>query len=182
MIRSICCNKCGDFLGCEYRCISYLTMQLCHEQVTVIAFAAKNPGTHMLVHGRAGVGKSYVRDKIIEVCQGTTSIVLGPTGMSINRKMPTPFVYTCARFLRATPESIRDCTNLAAHELAVPPNVLRRGQIIFEEAGMISPVEFCAMDKALQASLGVRKPFGGLRVILFCDVLQLRPVDGMHPV
>lgn len=157
-----------------------MTIKLSFEQACVVEYAAKNPGTHMLVHGRAGVGKSVVRDKIVEVCRGTKSIILGPTGMSINSKMPTPFVYTCARFLKATPSSIKSVTKLASNGLLLADTLLRKSHLLLEEAGMISPTEFCALDLALQGVLKNTLPFGGLRLIIFCDVLQLKPVEGMY--
>lgn len=45
---------------------------------------------------------------------------------------------------------------------------------------MVSCDEFAALDTHLRTALGVALPFGGLRVVLFCDVLQLQPVDGRY--
>ena len=155
-------------------------MKLVAEQFFVVEFAAKNPSTHMLVHGRAGVGKSVVRDSIVECCRGTTSVILGPTGMSVSAKMPTPYVFTCARFLKATPATIKDVNALASSGVLLGKDIIKRAQIIIEEAGMLSPTEFCALNVALQKAIGSRKPFGGIRIIIFCDVLQLKPVEGTY--
>lgn len=142
------------------------------DQREVVRFIVENPGTHVLVHGRAGVGKSYVRDMCVEQCGGVNTIVVGPTGLSIDA-VRTRHAYTLCRFLNGCSEGGKG--------VVVDVGLLRRSQVVVEEAGMVSPREWVALDQTLRDVLGhPHVPFGGVRLVLFCDLLQLRPVDGHY--
>lgn len=147
------------------------------DQASVVRYVVKNPSINVLVHGRAGVGKSFVRDTCIEACTGTKTIVVGPTGLSIDTlPAKVEYKFTLSRFLCAKGSTLGDVA-LLGQRLAVPTSVLQRSQIFIEEAGMLSAAEFTALHRALVRTLGVHKPFGGVRLVLFCDLLQLRPVN-----
>ena len=108
-------------------------------------------GRSFAVYGAAGTGKSAVRDRIAQL---VPAITLGPTGMCVAGTAGV----TVARFLRDRHHRIA----VGAHHT-----------VIVEEVAMVGTADFVALDAVLKRRLRSRRPFGGLRVVLFGDYLQL---------
>lgn len=122
---------------------------------------------HMAVFGGAGTGKTYLRDQI---AAQIPCFILGPTGASVTGARNA---WTIARFLGAR-EGASDAHSVVAN--FVPPPNLTSHTIIVDEIGMVGPENLTALDKALRSAADHRRVFGGLRVILIGDPLQLEPV------
>ena len=121
---------------------------------------------HLAVFGGAGTGKSHVRDEIAAVIP---AIILGPTGLSVIRAG-----MTIARFLGARVNAA-DAKTLAAN--FAPPDNLSAHVIIIDEISMVAPEDLAALDLALRNACNRALVFGGLRIILIGDPLQMEPVN-----
>lgn len=130
-------------------------MQLSGDQAAVLEEAGK--GGHLLVLGPAGTGKTALRNRIADQ---TGALVLGPTGASVAGRSGA---FTIARFMAM---SKKECAVRAG------------GTLIIDEISMVGAHLFVALSVALQRALSCRRPFGGMRVVLIGDLMQLRPPAG----
>ena len=104
------------------------------------------------VYGAAGTGKSVVRDYI---AKKVPCAVLGPTGMS----MCGAGGMTVARFLKATPKTIRNAGALSRSMSRIPNS--EHFTVIIDEAPMVATVEILALDRGLKLARKSPRPFGG---------------------
>ena len=125
------------------------------------------------VYGAAGTGKSVVRDYI---ARKVPCAVLGPTGMS----MSGAGGMTVARFLRATPKTLRDCGAMS-RSISRVPNV-PHFTVIIDEAPMVATVEILALDQGLKRLRNSSQPFGGVRVVVLGDFAQLASPSATIPL
>ena len=125
---------------------------------------------NFFITGNAGTGKStlleYFREKTkkniaIVALQGITA--LKAKGQTIHSffKFPIHFV------------TKKDVKTLRDREL-----VRRLDTLIIEEASMVGADIFDAIDISLRKNRNIDKPFGGVQIILFGDVMQLDPIIG----
>jgi len=130
----------------------------------------------ILLYGAAGTGKSTIVREISQALPGKV-IVVAPTGLAaanvdgttIHRLLgfgPYPISYRHPRQIRLLKPDRR--------------RVLRRAEIIIvDEASMLRADLMDALDWGLRKNLGKEtKPFGGKKVLLVGDLLQLDPVVG----
>lgn len=129
---------------------------------------ALTSSAHMAVFGGAGTGKTYLRDQI---AAKTPCFILGPTGASVTGARNA---WTIARFLGAR-KGASDAHSVVPN--FVPPPNLTSHSIIIDEVGMVGPEDLTALDLALRSAGNPNRVFGGLRVILIGDPLQLEPVN-----
>ena len=125
---------------------------------------------NVFITGNAGTGKStlleYFREKTkkniaIVAHQGITA--LKAKGQTIHSffKFPIHFV------------TKKDVKTLRNREL-----VRRLDTLIIEEVSMVGADIFDAIDISLRKNRNIDKPFGGVQIILFGDVMQLDPIIG----
>ena len=125
---------------------------------------------NVFITGNAGTGKStlleYFREKTkkniaIVAHQGITA--LKAKGQTIHSffKFPIHFV------------TKKDVKTLRDREL-----VRRLDTLIIEEASMVGADIFDAIDISLRKNRSIDKPFGGVQIILFGDLMQLPPITG----
>ena len=140
-------------------------------------YRAISKGGNHVITGEAGTGKSYLGEMIAE---DRFTIHLGPTGMSINHYKQG---FTIARFLNASPKNIDDSGSLINNFLPpFTPDELRHSQIFIDECFMISSGHFIALNGGLQKYLNNRLPFGGVRIIMLGDTLQLPSINDSEPM
>tara|TARA_B100001173_G_scaffold260689_1_gene234004 strand:- start:5187 stop:6686 length:1500 start_codon:yes stop_codon:yes gene_type:complete len=125
---------------------------------------------NVFVTGNAGTGKSTLLEYFREKTKKNTAIVayqgitaLKAKGQTIHSffKFPTHFV------------TKKDVKILRDREL-----VRRLDILIIEEVSMVRADVFDAIDISLRKNRSIDKPFGGVQIILFGDVMQLDPIIG----
>lgn len=130
----------------------------------------KTSNSNMLVLGKAGAGKSYL---IKELCKTREDIILGcPTGiaaMNINGR---------------TLDSIF-CIKQNSIEYTFPKMdnygillMLKSNILLIDEISMVKLNTLDNIDKTLKIIKRNEKPFGGLRLLFFGDMMQLEPIVG----
>jgi ATP-dependent DNA helicase PIF1 len=138
------------------------------EYAAAWAFLVDGQG-HLFVTGRAGTGKSTLlkclRDMIDE-----QAVVLAPTGLAavnVGGQTIHSFFGLPPRLVR--PDDIRRSRN---------GRIMRRLRtLIIDEVSMVRSDLLWAIDQSLRLNRGrPRKPFGGVRLLLFGDLHQLPPV------
>lgn len=143
----------------------------------------------ILVTGAAGTGKSKVLKAMMAVAEskgiplmvtaftGRAAVLLGPSATTIHSAMGW----------RVPPKGATDAKNnphspaaFAAQSFANPKvkeRIRRRNLIlVIEEGSMVDVRSFFAMDLAFRRCLGNDAPFGGVRVVVFADFCQLKPI------
>ena len=135
---------------------------------------------HLMVHGAAGTGKSTVIDLVAQWCQS----ILQEAGDSPDQ----PYIIKCANIEGQTLTSAfhfqfgnkhyslsdkqRDKTKLALKNLKI---------VIIDEISMVKADMLYQLDIKLQEIMekpGV--PFGGVLIMAFGDIFQLKPVCGKY--
>ncbi len=125
---------------------------------------------NVFITGNAGTGKSTLLEYFREKTKKNTAIVahqgitaLKAKGQTIHSffKFPIHFV------------TKKDVKTLRDREL-----VRRLDTLIIEEVSMVGADIFDAIDISLRKNRNIDKPFGGVQIILFGDVMQLDPIIG----
>ncbi len=124
---------------------------------------------HLFVTGRAGTGKSTLLRMICEEAT-TDTVVLAPTGLAainVGGQTIHSFFGFPPRLLQTG--DIRRSRN---------GRVMRKlDLLIIDEVSMVRSDLMWAIDNALRINRGrPREPFGGVRMLMFGDLLQLPPV------
>jgi len=127
-----------------------------------------NTNKNLFITGKAGCGKST----LLEYFRQNTNknhAILAPTGITaIKAKGKTihSFFKYRARFI--TKEDVK---------ILRGRNLLNRLEtLLIDESSMIRADIFDAMDLSLKINRKNKKPFGGVQIVLFGDLLQLPPV------
>ncbi len=133
-------------------------------------------GKNLFVTGKAGTGKTFLLQKIVEKYQGNkTLVVLSPTGVAAENANGV----TMHSFLRLplTPyiphHRYPNLYSLDDHSIEV---VQKLDMIIIDEISMVRCDMLDAADMILRHYRKSRKPFGGIQLIMFGDLYQLMPV------
>ncbi len=125
---------------------------------------------NVFITGNAGTGKSTLLEYFREKTKKNTAIVahqgitaLKAKGQTIHSffKFPIHFV------------TKKDVKTLRDREL-----VRKLDTLIIEEVSMVGADIFDAIDISLRKNRNIDKPFGGVQIILFGDVMQLDPIIG----
>lgn len=124
--------------------------------------------SNILIHGRAGTGKSTILRAI--TAKYHNSVVLSPTGIAaLNVGGQTIHSFFGLGFGLLQPKDVRSCYR---HRSVLEKHPI----IIIDEVSMVRSDVFTAIDISLRKTLGVKRPFGGLQIILLGDTGQLPPV------
>lgn len=137
----------------------------------------KNPKQITIIQGKAGTGKSYLVEQLLDALPG--AVVLTPTNMAAsvyrhNAKTLHSFFYG---ELDDLDEGYQDPRS---YQFRNNPWFCDRMQyvriLIFDEISMVRADYFEMMNVICQAYKQNSAPFGGLRVVLVGDMYQLPPV------
>ncbi len=129
----------------------------------------RDGGGHLFVTGRAGTGKSTLLRSFCEDA-AQNAIVLAPTGLAainVGGQTIHSFFGFPPRLIQ--PNDIRRSRN---------GRLMRKLELlIIDEVSMVRSDLMWGIDQALRVNRGrPREPFGGVRLIMFGDLLQLPPV------
>lgn len=140
------------------------------------AFNFIQDGKNVFITGKAGTGKTFLLQKIVEKYKGIKYFaVLSPTGIAAENangvtmhsflKLPlTPYL---PRHRYSSLYSLDDYTIEVVKKLDM---------IIIDEISMVRCDMLDAADMILRHYRKSRKPFGGIQLIMFGDLYQLMPV------
>lgn len=140
------------------------------------AFNFIQDGKNVFITGKAGTGKTFLLQKIVEKYKGIKYfVVLSPTGVAAENangvtmhsflKLPlTPYL---PRHRYSSLYSLDDYTIEVVKKLDM---------IIIDEISMVRCDMLDAADMILRHYRKSRKPFGGIQLIMFGDLYQLMPV------
>jgi ATP-dependent DNA helicase PIF1 len=131
--------------------------------------AIRNKRPVILIHGRAGTGKTTLIRKLIKETK-LNHVVVAPTGVAALNAGGQ----TIHSFFRIPPRMI----NL---DEIVPNNrlktILRRLDfIVIDEISMVRADLLDAIDRTLRVNRASDKPFGGVPMVMVGDFLQLPPI------
>ena len=148
--------------------------QLHDNQREIVDYIVHNPTQNVLVTGAAGTGKSWVRAAAYERCKGINTIQIGPTGPSVYGLRNS---YTLMLFLGAE-RGMSLASLIERGTVAVSAAYLKTAQIFLEEVALMNAAEFDALHAILCRVMGRYDVlFGGIRTVLFFDVMQLKPAS-----
>ncbi len=126
---------------------------------------------NLFITGKAGTGKSTLLEHMVKNV-GQDLVVLAPTGIAaihVNGE-------TLHSFFRLKPGYELD----EAKHMRIPKNRLEKylalKTLLIDEISMVRADLLDAVDIFLKRARGSREPFGGVRMIFFCDLHQLPPV------
>jgi len=135
-------------------------------------YLLKNINEHVLVLGRAGTGKTTLVKKFMEKTTENAAVV-APTGIAaLNAGGRT--IHSFFSFRRGI--TIEDVEEMAYEKR--PPKIIKELEtLVIDEISMVRADLMDCIDRYLKlARKREREPFGGVRLILVGDLLQLPPV------
>ena len=122
----------------------------------------------ILLHGRAGTGKTTLIHSLKE--EGFRHVVVAPTGIAALNAGGQ----TIHSFFSIPPQMVNLDDIKPRHRLG---SILRRIDIIvIDEISMVRADLLDVIDKTLRVNLDPQMPFGGKKLLLVGDFLQLPPV------
>lgn len=140
------------------------------------AFNFIQDGKNLFITGKAGTGKTFLLQKIVEKYKGNKYFaVLSPTGIAAENANGV----TMHSFLRLplTPYLPRHrYSSLYSLDDYTIEVVKKLDMIIIDEISMVRCDMLDAADMILRHYRKSRKPFGGIQLIMFGDLYQLMPV------
>lgn len=145
-------------------------------QEEVLEYLSHIPSGITFVHGKAGCGKTYLINKLVNMIGGCQ--VLVPTNLAAS-------LYQGARTLHSffygafddLDEGFMDPHNLSGRDLSLFTGRLSSiRMIIIDEISMVRVDLFEMMNQICQKALNNKKPFGGMPLVLVGDLFQLPPV------
>ena len=148
-----------------------MDLKLSHDQENAMAAVLNNPTQNFFITGSAGTGKSLLLKKLQEILGCPVTASTGIAAVSIGGV--TVHSYLGVGLANGT---IADCVKDARKY--APKRYIKR-DLIIDEISMLS-AEF--IDKIDAVAKFMRRnhaaPFGGIRLIMFGDFMQLSPVAG----
>lgn len=152
------------------------TTKFKHNTYTRKALNLIQDGKNVFVTGKAGTGKTFLLQKIVEKMNEDKHLaVLAPTGIAAENAGGV----TMHSFLRLplTPylphHRYSNLYSLDDHSIEV---VKKLDLIIIDEISMVRCDMLDAADMILRHYRKNRKPFGGIQLVMFGDLYQLMPV------
>ena len=142
---------------------------------------------HGFITGGAGVGKSYLLQVLVDwlrLCTARTTnsdpvILTAPTGIAA-RNIRGITVHSAFKLpvQHGREPDYRDLSSTSLQQLR--KQFIHIHTVVIDEISMISSKTFTFINDRLCAIKDSDEPFGGLNVILFGDLYQLRPVNGHY--
>ena len=130
--------------------------------------ALKSGSPVVLLHGRAGTGKTTLIHSLKK--EGFRHVVVAPTGIAALNAGGQ----TIHKFFGIPPRIVNLDDIKPRHRLG---SILRRIDIIvIDEISMVRADLLDVVDKTLRVNLDADKPFGGRKLLLVGDFLQLPPI------
>lgn len=128
----------------------------------------------VLLHGRAGTGKTSLILSLRD--EGLRHVVLAPTGIAALNAGGQ----TIHKFFGIPPRIVNLDDIKPRHRLG---SILRKiDLIVIDEISMVRADLLDVVDRSLRVHLDPDKPFGGKKILLAGDFLQLPPVVEEHDV
>ncbi len=131
------------------------------DQEAAVMYA--NMGSNLFITGGGGRGKSVIIDAITN----ETTLVVAPTAqaaINVGGK-------TLHSAFKITPKKVISPTSKTFAKLKDIPT-----RLIIDEIGMVRSDYLDYIDRCLRRSTGVKKPFGGIQVIMAGDFFQIPPI------
>lgn len=136
--------------------------------------ALRSGASVVLLHGRAGTGKTSLILSLRD--EGFRHIVLAPTGIAALNAGGQ----TIHKFFGVPPRIVNLDDIKPRHRLG---SILRKVDlIVIDEISMVRADLLDVVDRTLRVHLDPDKPFGGKKILLAGDFLQLPPVVEEHDV
>ncbi len=145
-------------------------------QEEVYEYLIGNPKGITFVHGKAGCGKTYLINKVVNSIAGC--VVLTPTNLAAS-------LYKGARTMHSffygilddLDEGYQNPSNISeARASSFRPKLAGVKLLIIDEISMVRSDMFEMMNQICQKALGNNSPFGGIPVVLVGDLFQLPPI------
>ena len=145
-------------------------------QEEVYEYLIGNPMGITFVHGKAGCGKTYLINKVVNAVAGC--VVLTPTNLAAS-------LYKGARTMHSffygifddLDEGYQNPSNIsAAKASSFRLKLVGVKLLIIDEISMVRSDMFEMMNQICQKALGNNSPFGGIPVVLVGDLFQLPPI------
>ena len=134
------------------------------------------PSGITFIHGKAGCGKTYLINKVVQKVQGCQ--VLAPTNLaaSLYRGARTMHSFFYG-YLDNLEEGYQNPENItSAKVVGIRSTLMGIKLLIIDEISMVRVDLFEMMNQICQKALGNNKPFGGISVVLVGDLFQLPPI------
>ena len=145
-------------------------------QEEVYEYLIGNPMGITFVHGKAGCGKTYLINKVVNAVAGC--VVLTPTNLAAS-------LYNGARTMHSffygifddLDEGYQNPSNIStAKASSFRLKLVGVKLLIIDEISMVRSDMFEMMNQICQKALGNNSPFGGIPVVLVGDLFQLPPI------
>ena len=161
--------------------------QLSEEQKRILDFITHQQG-HLMITGAAGCGKTVLLKAIIRTLPSATTIVTASTGIAAAAIGGTTIhaFSGVARVLQQLenldpgmpiPEEVLSQAVRGALRYDVAIHWKRCKVLIIDEISMIESTFLDLLDKVARAVRKCQQPFGGIRLVLSGDLLQLPPIS-----
>jgi ATP-dependent DNA helicase PIF1 len=126
----------------------------------------------VLLHGRAGTGKTTLIRSLQR--EGLRYVVVAPTGVAALNAGGQ----TIHKFFGIPPRIVN--LNDIRPRARLRSIVRRIDLIVIDEISMVRSDLLDVIDQTLRVNLGVERPFGGMKILLVGDFLQLPPIVEEH--
>lgn len=145
-------------------------------QEEVYDYLINNPRGLTFVHGKAGCGKTYLINKVINKVSGC--VVLTPTNLAAS-------LYQGARTMHSffygifddLDEGYQNPANISVEKASsFRPRLADVKLLIIDEISMVRADMFEMINQICQKALGNNNPFGGIPVVAVGDLFQLPPI------
>ncbi|KAF1749463.1 hypothetical protein GCK72_025931 [Caenorhabditis remanei] len=139
---------------------------------------------YTLVHGAAGSGKSLllkaIRNGLQEKLGLDSCISTAPTAIASqligSRTIHSTFVLKWGKHRQGENIDVEDFLDeIPDYKMNILSRMRNSEVVLIDVINYVSNVDFARIDHCLQEVTGVRRPFGGLSVIVFGDFHQLPP-------
>lgn len=145
-------------------------------QDDVYNYLTNNPKGITFVHGKAGSGKTYIINKVVESVGGCQVLVPTNLAASLYKGARTihSFFYGALDDLDEGYQNPENLTSLRA--LPFRPKLACLKLLIIDEISMVRADMFEMMNQICQKAMANNQPFGGIPVVLVGDLFQLPPI------